>query len=71
MDEQLLVIYNASDKNAMLRLPEGEWMVLADGQDTDCCKQVPFAEDVTKAGGTEDRRFKVPAQSGMILGKIR
>lgn len=55
----------------MLRLPEGEWMVLADGQDTDCCKQVPFAEDVTKAGGTEDRRFKVPAQSGMILGKIR
>ena len=57
--ERLFVVYNASDGEATVALPEGTWFVLADAQITDCCKPV--------AGS--DNTVRVAAQSGMILGR--
>lgn len=56
--ERLFIAYNASKEEVSLTLPEGEWVVLADDQDTDCRKPVKLAKQ------------KVAACSGIILGKI-
>ena len=57
--ERLFVVYNASDGEATVALPEGTWFVLADAQITDCCKPVTGS----------DNTVRVAAQSGMILGR--
>ena len=57
--ERLFVIYNASDKEAAVALPEGEWFVLADAEVTDCCKPVKGS----------DKTVRVEACSGMLLGR--
>ena len=53
-----MVAYNASEKEVSLDLPEGEWVILADNQETDCRKSVKLTKQVVAAG------------SGIILGKI-
>lgn len=68
--ERLFITYNASDKEAVLPLPEGEWVILADGQEADCSRELPLVEKEVKADGMADRGFVVPKLSGMILGKI-
>ena len=57
--ERLFVIYNASDGEATVSLPEGSWSVLADANVTDCCKPVTGS----------DNTVRVAAYSGMILGR--
>ena len=56
--ERLMVAYNASEKEVSLDLPEGEWVILADYQETDCRKSVKHTKQVVADG------------SGIILGKI-
>lgn len=68
--ERLFIAYNASNQETELSLPEGDWVVLADGQDADCEKAVTFVEKVAEIGSMVDRKFAVPALSGMILAKI-
>lgn len=68
--ERLFITYNASDSEAHLPLPEGEWVVLVDDTDADCEKTVTFVEKVAETGSMADRKFAVPALSGMILAKI-
>lgn len=62
--ERLFVAYNASNEDAKLSLPEGNWVILADNQETDCRKPVALTDE------TSDRAFTVAKQSGIILGKI-
>lgn len=57
---QLFIVYNASKEQAAVGLPEGEWKVLADKNDTDCVKE---------ATCTGDMKLIVEAASGIILGK--
>lgn len=57
--EELVVIYNASEREVSLDLPEGEWEILADANEADCCKP---------AVGLENR-VRVEACSGMLLGR--
>lgn len=68
--DKLWIAYNASDKAAELSLPEGEWVILADGQEADCRKQITFAQTEAQTCQLKDRIFAVPAMSGMILAKI-
>lgn len=56
---QLFIIYHAGKQDAWIRLPKGEWTILADGSETDCQK---------KAELSEDGRLCVSAVSGVILG---
>lgn len=57
--ERLFVVYNASDKDCTVTLPDGEWLVLADAKETDCCKPVKGS----------DKTVRVEACSGMLLGR--
>ncbi len=58
---ELFIIYNASESMAKVRLPEGQWRVLADGQRTDFCGDVD-----TDGEGL----LSVQPCSGMILGSV-
>lgn len=57
--QQLFVVYNAGKRDAEISLPKGEWTVLANGDETDCCEAAELSED---------GRIRVQAVSGMILG---
>lgn len=57
--EELFIAFNASALAETLPLPEGEWFVLADEKETDCCKAV----DASKEG------IVILPSSGMILGR--
>ena len=57
---QLFIAYNSNKEQAAMTLPEGEWVVLADKQDTDCMKEV-----ICDADG----KLIVAATSGIILGR--
>ena len=57
--EELFVTYNASDDDALITVPKGEWVILADADETDCCKPI----DGTK------NTVRVKALSGMLLGR--
>lgn len=59
---QLFVVYNAGDSETTVAIPEGEWIVLADKNDTDCRK---------KASLTKDGKLIVDACCGMMLEKIK
>lgn len=56
---RLFVIYNASDQECIVDLPEGQWTILADANETDCCKPVKGS----------DKTVRVAACSGMLLGR--
>lgn len=57
--ERLFVVYNASGDAYEAALPEGEWTILADAVQTDCCKPVKGS----------DKTVRVEACSGMLLGR--
>ena len=57
--EELFIAFNASDETAYVPVPEGEWFVLADDKETDCCKPaVIYGEGMVA----------IQPSSGMILG---
>ena len=77
--KELFVIYNASDSAAEIKLPQGVWSVLADGQRADygsgagseVCGETsgkPGGESGSEAAMIQEGRIFVPACSGMILG---
>lgn len=53
--ERLMVVYNASDDAFSVPLPEGGWIIRADGQCAD--------QNTTVSG----QSVRVPAHSGMLL----
>lgn len=57
---ELFIVYNANNGAVDVEVPEGEWMILADKEETDCCK---------KCEVLEKGKLNVQAKSGMILGK--
>lgn len=57
--EELFIVFNASSETVYVPVPEGEWFVLADDKETDCCKPTVIYGDGMAA---------VPSSSGMILG---
>ena len=57
---QLFIVYNAGKEQTSVKLPEGEWIVLADKEATDCIKTPLY---------TADNKLIIEAVSGMILGK--
>lgn len=67
--EDLFILYNASPDQYAVRLPDtkealdtfcqGRWEVLADGAETDCCKEANVI----------DHNVLVAAHSGMLLGR--
>lgn len=59
--QQLFIVYNARKTEADVELPPGEWVVLADGTQADCLKNVRFGHN---------RRVRVEACSGLMLGKL-
>ncbi len=65
--ERLFVIYNASERETEIDLPEGIWTVLADGQRTDydgsACEEAGGEAAMIRKG-----RISVPACSGAVLG---
>lgn len=58
--EELFVTYNASKKIAYVPVPAGEWTVLVDDKEADCCKPAEIYP-----GGT----VAVLPGSGMMLGR--
>ncbi len=57
--EELFVAFNASKETEYVPVPEGEWFVLADEKETDCCKPaVIYGENMVA----------IQPSSGMILG---
>ena len=58
---QLLLCYNASDKDVPLNLPGGEWAILADGESS-----LLWQKSATIAKSTV-----MKAQAALILGKIK
>lgn len=58
---EIFVAYNASDKTAGIRLPRGQWSVLADGQRTDYSWET---------GICREGAVSVAPGSGMILGLV-
>lgn len=58
--EELFVVFNASKETEYVSVPDGEWFVLADENETDCCKPaVIYGEN----------KVAIQPSSGMILGK--
>ena len=58
--EELFIVYNASKETECVPVPEGRWFVLADDQETDCCKSAEISAEGTIA---------VLPSSGLLLGK--
>ncbi len=58
--EKLFVAFNASNATEYVSVPEGEWFVLADGQETDCCKLAEISAE---------GKVSVLPSSGLILGR--
>lgn len=59
--QYLLIAYNADDNARKILLPEGNWKILADAEETDCCKIVV----------TDDKRmYTIQGLSGVILGRM-
>ena len=54
------MVYNGTNEEAVIELPEGSWVVLADKYETDCRKEPPL---------TAYRQLHVEAKSGMILAR--
>lgn len=58
--EELFVAYNVSEEVGYVPVPDGEWSVLVDDKEADCCKPVEIY-----SGGM----VAISPCSGMILGK--
>lgn len=58
--QEIFVVYNANAQKETVEIPDGEWVVLADADVTDCCK--PLVRN-------PENKLKVLPCSGMILGK--
>ncbi len=58
---QLYIVYNGNPADAEITVPEGDWMILADGSETDCLKELRI---------TDGRSLTISAVSGMMLGRI-
>ena len=56
---ELFIVYNAGDTVALVNVPEGQWTVLADGEEADCRKKAFL----------RDGNLPVEAKSGMMLGR--
>lgn len=57
--EELFVIFNASSEIEYVPMPDGEWFVLADAKEADCCKPaLIYGENMVA----------IQPSSGMILG---
>lgn len=57
--KQLFILYNAGKEAASVKLPMGDWKVLADKEETDCFKNAVVSED---------GHIQVAAVSGLMLG---
>lgn len=57
--EELFIAYNASNETEYVPVPDGEWFVLADDKETDCCKPAEVYGEGMVA---------VLPSSGLILG---
>ena len=57
--QRLCLCFNCGDQTAELTLPDGDWQVLVDGEDSFLWK-----ESVYRAG-----KVKIPAKSALLLGK--
>ena len=57
--EELFIAFNASGETEYVSVPEGEWFVLADAKETDCCKPA----EVYGEG-----KVAILPSSGLILG---
>lgn len=58
---ELFIAYNASREEAGLKLPQGQWTVLADEREADC----------RRAARTDrEGRISIPACGGVILGSV-
>ena len=57
--EELFVAFNASNETEYVPLPDGEWFVLADDKETDCCKPAEIYGEGMVA---------ILPSSGLILG---
>ncbi len=57
--EELFIAYNASKETEYVPVPEGEWFVLADDKETDCCKPAEIYGEGMVA---------IAPSSGLILG---
>jgi len=60
--QELFIIYYAGVEDTSLSLPSGQWLVLADGMETDCKKEPVM---------TADGKLFIKAKSGMLLGKAQ
>ena len=56
--QQILMIFNCSDRSGYAQLPAGSWQVLADGEDS-----FRWQKD-----SAVSEKIKVPEYSAMILG---
>jgi len=56
----LFVAYNANSEQVEVQLPEGEWVILADKNNTDCQKAVTVSAE---------GKFVADAASGIMLAK--
>ena len=57
--DKLLLCFNCSPKTAELSLSEGNWQVLADGENTFRWKETLYAEE----------KIQIPPQSALLLGR--
>ena len=57
--EELFIAYNASNETEYVPVPDGEWFVLADDKETDCCKPAEIYGENMVA---------VLPSSGLLLG---
>ena len=60
--ETLFIVFNSSKERFTTRLPEGNWQILADGEETDCRKE-PHCDP--------DGCICIMPGSGIILGKTK
>ena len=58
--KELYIAFNASKETEYVSVPEGDWFVLADNKEADCCRPLEIRSDGTVA---------VLPSSGLILGK--
>lgn len=59
---ELYIIYNAGQEKATVPVPQGEWKILADGEQTDCCLPLHLSQE---------GKISIPPCSGMIVGRTQ
>lgn len=59
--EQLFILYNSKKEETAVELPQGEWVVLTDGEEADCWKE---------AKRNSANQVLVAPCSGLMLGRV-